>query len=50
MSPPEKSQESSSNSKYTYILSYYIINRDVYKDRIYDVTTENEAIDLQNES
>ena len=40
----------SSNSKYAYILSYYIINRDVYKDGIYDVTTKNEAIYLQNES
>ena len=45
-----KSQELSSKSKYAYILSYYIINRDVYKDSIYDVTTENKVIDLQNES
>ena len=45
-----KSQESSSNSKHAYILSCYIINREVYNDRIYDVTTENEAIDLQNEN
>ena len=27
-----------------------IQNRDVYKDRIYDVTTENKVIDLQNGS
>ena len=45
-----KSQESSSNSKHADILSCYIINREIYKDRIYDVATENEVIDLQNES
>lgn len=50
MSPLEKGQELSFNSKNAYILSCYIINRDVYKDRIYDVTTGNEVIDLQNES
>ena len=35
-----KSQESSSNSKYAYFLLYYIINKHVYKGRIYDVITE----------
>lgn len=35
-----KSQESSSISKHAYILSYYIINKHVYKDRIYDIITD----------
>lgn len=50
LSQPLSATSYEDSPTYTYILSCHIINRDVYKDRIYDVITENEVIDLQNES